>query len=90
MQLSTAHSGVVRSAGTHHAVTKLTLAYHGGAFAGWARQPGHRSVQEELERAIERILGEPLALSVAGRTDRGVHAWGRSPATATRRSTRGG
>ena len=57
-------------------VTKLTLAYHGGAFAGWARQPGHRSVQEELERAIERILGEPLGLSVAGRTDRGVHAWG--------------
>ncbi len=57
-------------------VTKLTLAYHGGAFAGWARQPGHRSVQGELERAIESILGEPLGLSVAGRTDRGVHAWG--------------
>jgi tRNA pseudouridine38-40 synthase len=57
-------------------VTKLTLAYDGGAFAGWARQPGLRTVQEELERAIERILGEPLALSVAGRTDRGVHAWG--------------
>ncbi len=57
-------------------VTKLTLAYHGGAFAGWARQPGLRTVQEEVERAIERILGEPLALSVAGRTDRGVHAWG--------------
>ena len=64
-------------AGAHRAsVTKLTLAYDGGAFAGWARQPGLRSVQEELERAIERILGEPLALSVAGRTDRGVHAWG--------------
>ena len=57
-------------------MTKLTLAYDGGAFVGWARQPGLRSVQEELERAIERILGEPLALSVAGRTDRGVHAWG--------------
>ena len=56
-------------------VTKLTLAYEGTAFLGWARQPGLRTVQEELERAIERILGEPLALSVAGRTDRGVHAW---------------
>ena len=58
------------------AVTKLTLAYDGSAFAGWARQPGLRTIQEEVERAIERILGEPLALSVAGRTDRGVHAWG--------------
>jgi tRNA pseudouridine38-40 synthase len=33
-------------------------------------------VQAELERAIERILHEPLAVTVAGRTDRGVHAWG--------------
>ncbi|HEY7965797.1 MAG TPA: tRNA pseudouridine(38-40) synthase TruA [Solirubrobacteraceae bacterium] len=57
-------------------VTKLTIAYDGTAFAGWARQPGQRSVQEELERAIERILGVALRLSVAGRTDRGVHAWG--------------
>jgi len=57
-------------------VTKLTLAYDGGGFAGWARQPGRRTVQEELERAIEQILHEELALTVAGRTDRGVHAWG--------------
>src|ERR1700729_1114847 len=56
-------------------VTKLTLAYDGTAFAGWARQPGLRTVQEELERAIERILQEPLTVTVAGRTDRGVHAW---------------
>ena len=63
-------------------VTKLTLEYDGGGFAGWARQPGLRTVQEELERALRTILGEssqdggPLTLSVAGRTDRGVHAWG--------------
>ncbi len=63
-------------------VTKLTLQYDGAAFAGWARQPGLRSVQEEIEGALRTILGdrdhggEPLALSVAGRTDRGVHAWG--------------
>jgi tRNA pseudouridine38-40 synthase len=62
-------------------VTKLTVEYDGSEFAGWARQPGLRSVQEELERALRTILGEyghdgePLALTVAGRTDRGVHAW---------------
>jgi tRNA pseudouridine38-40 synthase len=63
-------------------VTKLTLEYDGADFAGWARQPGLRTVQEELERALHTILGErdpagePLRLTVAGRTDRGVHAWG--------------
>ena len=56
-------------------VTKLTLTYDGTEFWGWARQPGLRTVQDELERAIETILGLPLAVSVAGRTDRGVHAW---------------
>jgi tRNA pseudouridine38-40 synthase len=63
-------------------VTKLTLEYDGSHFAGWVRQPGLRTVQEELERALRVILGEtgadgmPLRLTVAGRTDRGVHAWG--------------
>jgi tRNA pseudouridine38-40 synthase len=57
-------------------VTKLTLEYDGTEFAGWARQPGLRSVQQELEHALERMLGERVALTVAGRTDRGVHAWG--------------
>src|SRR6202521_715748 len=57
-------------------VTKLTLEYDGGGFAGWARQPGLRTVQVELERALATILHEPLTVVVAGRTDRGVHAWG--------------
>ncbi len=63
-------------------VTKLTLEYDGTDFAGWARQPRLRTVQEEVERALRTVLGErgldgePLALTVAGRTDRGVHAWG--------------
>ncbi len=63
-------------------VTKLTLEYDGTDFAGWARQPGLRTVQEVLERALRTVLGEtgasgePLTLTVAGRTDRGVHAWG--------------
>jgi tRNA pseudouridine38-40 synthase len=62
-------------------VTKLTLEYDGSGFAGWARQPGLRTVQEELERALRTVLGErsldgePLGITVAGRTDRGVHAW---------------
>jgi tRNA pseudouridine38-40 synthase len=56
-------------------VTKLTLEYDGTHFAGWARQPGERTVQEVLERALETVLREPLTATVAGRTDRGVHAW---------------
>jgi tRNA pseudouridine38-40 synthase len=58
------------------AATRLDIEYDGTAFAGWARQPGHRTVQGELERALAVVLREPVALTVAGRTDRGVHAWG--------------
>ena len=54
----------------------MLLEYDGTAFAGWARQPGQRTVQEEVERALATVLREELTLSVAGRTDRGVHAWG--------------
>jgi tRNA pseudouridine38-40 synthase len=53
---------------------RLTIAYDGGRFAGWANQPGQRTVQGALEAAVARILDEPAALSVAGRTDAGVHA----------------
>jgi tRNA pseudouridine38-40 synthase len=56
--------------------TRLDLEYDGGGFAGWARQPGQRTVQAELERAIATLLREPVSLTVAGRTDRGVHARG--------------
>jgi tRNA pseudouridine38-40 synthase len=54
---------------------RLTIAYDGTPFAGWAAQPGQRTIQGELEAALERILGERRSLSVAGRTDAGVHAW---------------
>ena len=53
-----------------------TIAYDGSRFAGWAAQPGQRTVQGELESALERILGEQVELTVAGRTDAGVHATG--------------
>ncbi len=55
-------------------VTRLTVAYDGGAFAGWAAQPGLRTVQGELTRALSTVLRRPVELTVAGRTDRGVHA----------------
>ena len=48
---------------------RLTIAYDGSRFAGWAAQPGQRTVQAELESALERILGEQIELTVAGRTD---------------------
>ena len=57
-------------------VIRLTIAYDGAPFAGWATQPGLRTVQAELEPVLERLFGEPVALTVAGRTDAGVHAWG--------------
>ena len=57
-------------------VTKLTLEYDGGPFAGWAAQPGERTVQAVVEAAIATILGREVSVTVAGRTDRGVHAWG--------------
>ena len=56
--------------------SKLTLEYDGGPFAGWAAQPGQRTVASELQRALETTLRAPVALTVAGRTDRGVHALG--------------
>jgi tRNA pseudouridine38-40 synthase len=55
--------------------TRLTIAYDGTPFAGWARQPGERTVQGELERALGVMLRAPVTLTVAGRTDAGVHAW---------------
>jgi tRNA pseudouridine38-40 synthase len=59
------------------AAYKLTIAYDGTRFAGWAAQPELRTVQGELEAALARILGgERVELTVAGRTDAGVHALG--------------
>ncbi len=57
--------------------TRLLIEYDGTAFTGWARQDGQRTVQAELERALTVALRrETVALTVAGRTDAGVHAWG--------------
>ena len=58
------------------AVIRLLIAYDGTDFRGWARQPGLRTVQGAIEDALAPMLPEPPRLSVAGRTDAGVHAEG--------------
>lgn len=56
---------------------RLDLAYDGTDFSGWAAQPGRRTVEEELARALGTILRQaPPRLTVGGRTDAGVHARG--------------
>jgi tRNA pseudouridine38-40 synthase len=74
--------GLVGVTGTDGSVIRLRLelAYDGAQFCGWARQPGLRSVQAELESALRAVLrvgaGIPVRVAVAGRTDAGVHAVG--------------
>ncbi len=50
--------------------------YDGSNFAGWAAQPGLRTVEGTLSAALGTVLRQPVKLSVAGRTDAGVHASG--------------
>ena len=53
---------------------KLHLAYDGTDFAGWQLQPGQRTVQLELERALAQLFQHPIRVHPGGRTDAGVHA----------------
>lgn len=53
---------------------KLTIEYDGTRFRGWARQPGERTVEGELRRALGELYASFQNLAVAGRTDTGVHA----------------
>lgn len=54
----------------------MDIGYDGTDFSGWAVQPGRRTVQGELEAAFGTVLRQPVRLTVAGRTDTGVHATG--------------
>jgi tRNA pseudouridine38-40 synthase len=62
---------------------RLDIEYDGSGFRGWARQPQLRTVQGVLEAALEQILREEIQLTVAGRTDTGVHALGQVASFAT-------
>lgn len=60
---------------------KIDLAYDGTLFSGWAKQPGLRTVQGELERALAMVTRrgvDEVQVTVAGRTDAGVHATGQT------------
>jgi tRNA pseudouridine38-40 synthase len=76
---SAEHSALERA---HHRIrwwlvrVRLDISYDGTALHGWARQPGQRTVQGELEQALAMVLRCPVDLTVAGRTDAGVHATG--------------
>lgn len=61
---------------TRDVIVLLRLAYDGTWFRGWAKNAGQRTVEGVLTDALGRVLGEVPKLSVAGRTDAGVHARG--------------
>ena len=63
-------------AATARRVLRATIEYDGTAFAGSQVQPNARTVQGELEEALNRLIGERIRVRLAGRTDAGVHATG--------------
>jgi tRNA pseudouridine38-40 synthase len=54
----------------------LTIAYDGTNFCGWQKQPGQRSVQQEVERVLGIVCAGPIQVNGTSRTDAGVHAYG--------------
>ncbi len=55
-------------------VIRMSLEYDGSAYAGWQRQANSPTVQQSVEEALERHLGEQVRVTASGRTDSGVHA----------------
>ena len=55
---------------------RMLVAYLGTGYRGFARTPGAKTVAGDLCEALEKVLRHPVALTCAGRTDAGVHAWG--------------
>ena len=56
----------------------LTIEYDGGGYHGWQRQKKEPTIQEEIEKAIAAMTGQPVVLIGSGRTDAGVHALGQT------------
>ena len=65
---------------------RIRVAYDGTGYAGWQVQPDATTVQGVLERAAERLNGEPTRILGAGRTDAGVHAFAQAARFTTSRS----
>lgn len=65
---------------------KLTLEYDGTDYVGWQLQPNGRSIQGELEKALETLLKAPTRVHGSGRTDSGVHALGQVASFTTERT----
>ncbi len=65
---------------------KLTIEYDGTEYVGWQRQPSGRTVQAEIERALESMTGERTVVNGSGRTDSGVHALGQTASFRTESS----
>lgn len=59
-----------------HLRVRIDVAYDGGPFSGWAVQPGLPTVQGTIQAGLELLFRRPVRLTVAGRTDAGVHARG--------------
>ena len=65
---------------------RLIIEYDGTAYSGWQVQPNGLAVQQVMEEALAKLLGEPVKLRSSGRTDAGVHAFGMAAAFTTSRS----
>lgn len=55
---------------------KILIEYDGTDYSGWQKQPNANTVEEEIEKALEQILRQPIDIIGQGRTDAGVHAEG--------------
>lgn len=55
---------------------KLTIEYDGTDYCGWQKQPGRKTVQQEIDDAVFKITNERTVIYGSGRTDSGVHALG--------------
>ncbi len=66
--------GTIDESGLPVRAYRIHISYDGTDFAGWQVQPGQRTVQGEIEKALGAILGEEVRLHGSGRTDAGVHA----------------